>query len=44
MDEESIPKTERTTNAIGVASSGIILGDFMSTAPLMLYGLLITGA
>ena len=44
LDEESILKTERITNASGVASSGIILGDFVSTAPLMLYGLLIIRA
>ena len=44
LDEESIPKTEGTANASGVASSGIILGDFVSTVPLMLYGLLITRA
>ena len=44
LDEESIPKIEGTANASGVASSGIILGDFVSTVPLMLYGLLITGA
>ena len=44
LDEKSIPKTEGTSNTSGAASSGIILGDFVSTAPLMLYGLLIIGA
>ena len=31
------PKTEEASNASGVASSGIILGDFVSTMPLMGY-------
>ena len=44
FDKESIPRTEGTTHASGVTSNGIILSDFVSTVPLMLYGLLIIGA
>ena len=43
FDEETIPRTERTSHAIGVASSGTIFSDFVSTIPPMLYGLSITG-
>ena len=44
FEEESSPRTERTTHASGVGPGGAILHNFMNTAPLMLYGFSIIGA
>ena len=44
FNEENGPRTERIAHASGVGFGGTILGDFMNTAPPMLYGLSIIGA
>ena len=44
FDDGSVPRIEGTTQASGVGSSSTILGDLVSTVPLMLYGLSVRGA
>ena len=43
FDEEIILRTKGTAHASGVASSGAVLGDLVSTMPSILYGLSIIG-